>query len=114
NYFAKYGKEGGNPFYGGFVSAHLKNSKLIAVYLGGGSLGLGRSYYQKDDEANRKTLADYSEFINTLYGKVDAKTKDFKGPKVIAFEKAIATHLKTVEESRAAQKRYIPVAVNVL
>ncbi|WP_149913777.1 M13 family metallopeptidase [Sphingobacterium cavernae] len=113
-YFSKYGREGGNPFYGGYVGTHLKNSKINTVYLGGGSLGLGRTYYQKDDEANRKTLADYSEFINILYGKVDPKTKDLKGAKVIAFEKAIAANLKTVEESRDAQKRYNPVAVSDL
>lgn len=113
-YFSKYGREGGNPFYGGYVGPHLKNSKINTVYLGGGALGLGRTYYQKDDEANRKTLADYSEFINTLYGKIDQKTKDLKGPKVIAFEKSIAANLKTVEESRDAQKRYNPVAVKDL
>lgn len=113
-YFSKYGREGGNPFYGGFVSAHLKNSKINTVYLGGGSLGLGRTYYQKDDEANRKTLTDYAEFINTIYAKVDQKTKDLKAPKIIAFEKAIAANLKTVEESRDAAKRYNPVAVNDL
>lgn len=113
-YLLKYGKEGGNPFYGGFVSAHLKNSKINAVYLGGGGLGLGRNYYQKEDEANKKTLNDYSEFINTLYSKLDPKTKDLKGPKVIAFEKEIASYLKTVEESRDAKKRYNPVAVKDL
>ncbi|MCA5006814.1 M13 family metallopeptidase [Sphingobacterium bovistauri] len=113
-YFSKYGREGGNPFYGGFVMAHLKNSKMNAVYLGGGALGLGRSYYQKDDEANRKTLNDYSAFINTLYAKVDLKTKDLKGPRIISFEKAIASNLKTVEESRDAQKRYNPIAVKDL
>ena len=113
-YFSKYGREGGNPFYGGYVGAHLKNSKINTVYLGGGSLGLGRTYYQKDDEANRKTLADYSEFINTMYSKADQKTKDLKGPKIIAFEKSIASYLKTVEESRDAQKRYNPVAVKDL
>ena len=113
-YFSKYGREGGNPFYGGFVSAHLKNSKINTVYLGGGSLGLGRTYYQKDDEANRKTLVDYAEFINTLNAKVDPKTKDLKAQKIITFEKAIAANLKTVEESRDAAKRYNPVAVNDL
>lgn len=113
-YLSKYGREGGNPFYGGYVSAHLKNSKVNAVYLGGGGLGLGRTYYQKHDEANAKTLNDYSEFINTLYSKLGQKTKDLKGPKIIAFEKSIAENLKTVEESRDAQKRYNPVAVKDL
>lgn len=113
-YFSKYGRQGGNPFYGGYVSAHVKNSKINTVYLGGGSLGLGRTYYQKDDEANRKTLADYANFINTIYSKVDQKTKDLKAPKIITFEKAIAANLMTVEESRDAAKRYNPVAVKDL
>lgn len=113
-YLTKYGKEGGNPFYGGYVYSHMKNSNINAVYLGGGSLGLGRSYYQKVDDKNTQTLKDYSDYISTLYSKVDPKTKDLKGPKVVEFEKQIASNLKTVEESRDAQKRYNPVAVKDL
>lgn len=113
-YFAKYGKEGANPFYGGYVSAHMKNSNNNAVYLGGGSLGLGRTYYQKVDDKNTETLGDYAQYISTLYNKIDPSTKDLKGPKVVAFEKNIASYLKTVEESRDAQKRYNPVAVSDL
>ncbi len=114
NYFNKYGREGGNPFYGGFVSAHMKNSNFNAVYLGGGGLGLGRTYYQKEDARNAQTLQDYSTYITSLYGKIDPKTRDSKGPKVVAFEKSIAANLKTVEENRDATKRYNPVAVNDL
>jgi len=113
-YFLLYGPEGGNPFYGGYVSAHMKNSNTNAVYLGGGSLGLGRSYYQKVDDKNTQTLADYSQFITDLYGKVNPKTKDLKGPKVVDFEKSIAANLKTIEESRDAKKRFNPVAVKDL
>ena len=113
-YFTKYGKEGGNPFYGGYVYAHMKNSNMNAVYLGGGGLGLGRSYYQKVDEKNTETLGQYAQYISTLYTKVDQRTRDLKGPKVIAFEKEIASYLKTIEESRDAQKRYNPVAVKDL
>src|SRR5690606_9477678 len=51
-YLVEVGPEGGNPFFGGYVYAHMKNSDVNAVYLGGGSLGLGRSYYQKVDEKN--------------------------------------------------------------
>src|SRR5690606_17407614 len=75
---------------------------------------LCRNELQKEDETNKKTLIDYSEFINTLYSKLDPETKDLKGPKVIAFEKEIASYLKTVEESRDAKKRYNPVAVKDL
>lgn len=113
-YFVKYAEVGGNPFFGAYVSAHMKNSNLNAVYLGGGGLGLGRSYYQKVDEKNTETLGNYQSYINTLYSKVGQKTRDLKGPKIVAFEKDIASKLKTVEESRDAQKRYNPVAVKDL
>lgn len=113
-YFLAFGKEGGNPFYGGYVGPHMKNSSMNAVYLGGGGLGLGRSYYQKVDEKNTETLADYADYISALYSKIDQRTRDLKGPKVVAFEKHIASYLKTIEESRDAQKRYNPVAVKDL
>lgn len=110
-YLVEAGPKGGNPFFGGYVYAHMKNSDVNAVYLGGGGLGLGRSYYQKVDDKNTETLGDYSNFISTLYSNVDQKTDDLKGPKILAFEKQIASYLKTIEESRDAQKRYNPVAV---
>lgn len=111
NYLVEVGPEGGNPFFGAYVYAHMKNSDINAVYLGGGGLGLGRSYYQKVDDKNTETLAQYADFISSLYSKVDQRTRDLKGPKVLAFEKEIASYLKTIEESRDAQKRYNPVAV---
>ncbi len=113
-YLVEVGPEGGNPFFGGYVYAHMKNSDINAVYLGGGSLGLGRSYYQKVDEKNTETLGQYVNFISTLYSKVDQRSRDLKGPKILAFEKEIASYLKTIEESRDAQKRYNPVAVTDL
>ena len=114
DYFVKYGAIGGNPFFGAYVYAHMKNSNMNAVYLGGGGLGLGRTYYQKEDAKNTETLGNYNQYINALYSKVDPKTRDLKGPKVIEFEKLIASNLKTVEEMRDAQKRYNPVAVKDL
>jgi len=111
NYLVEVGPEGGNPFFGGYVYAHMKNSDVNAVYLSGGSLGLGRSYYQKVDDKNVETLGQYATFASTLYSKIDPRTKDLKGPKIVAFEKEIASYLKTIEESRDAQKRYNPVAV---
>ncbi len=102
---------GGNPFFGGYVYAHLKNSNVNTVYLGGGSLGLGRSYYQVKDQKNEETLKDYSNYISALYSKAGQRTKDLKGPKIVAFEKELAANLKTVEQSRDANGRYNPVAV---
>ncbi|MGJ1195747.1 M13 family metallopeptidase [Sphingobacterium spiritivorum] len=113
-YLLEVAPEGGNPFFGASVYAHMKNSSMNAIYLGAANLGLGRSYYQKADEKNTQTLADYSEYISALNTAVGQRTKDLKGPKVVAFEKEIASRLKTIEESRDAQKRYNPVAVKDL
>src|SRR5690606_20737634 len=88
-----------------------KNSDVNAVYLGGGNLGLGRSYYQKVDDKNTETLEQYATFASELYNKVNESNDDKKGPNIVAFEKEIASYLKTIEESRDAQKRYNPVAV---
>ena len=102
---------GGNPFFGAYVSAHMKNSDLNTVYLGAADLGLGRAYYQKEDESNAKTLADYSDYINRLFPKIGQRTRDLKGPSIVAFEKELAGHMLTVEEIRNASLRYNPVAV---
>lgn len=115
NYLTKHGAEGGNPFFGGYVYADMKNSNVNAVYLGAAALGLGRSYYQKVDEKNTQTLEDYVQYINKLNEIVDEAAIDSSvGASVMNFEKAIASYLKTIEESRDAQKRYNPVAVNDL
>ncbi|MGK6352987.1 M13 family metallopeptidase [Parapedobacter sp. DT-150] len=102
---------GGNPFFGANVSAHMKNSSVNAVYLGAASLGLGRAYYQKEDEANAKTLANYQDYINILMPKTGQLTRDLKGPKIVAFEKELASHMLTVEQVRNASLRYNPMAV---
>ncbi|SFC26494.1 putative endopeptidase [Parapedobacter composti] len=102
---------GGNPLFGTYVSAHMKNSDVNAVYLGAANLGLGRAYYQKEDEANAKTLADYGNYINRLLPMAGQLTRDLKGPKIIAFEKELASHMLTVEQVRNASLRYNPVAV---
>ncbi|WP_257670687.1 M13 family metallopeptidase [Parapedobacter tibetensis] len=102
---------GGNPFFGAGVSAHMKNSNVNAVYLGAANLGLGRAYYQKEDEANTKTLANYNDYINRLFPKIGQRTRDLKGPKIIAFEKELAAHMLTVEQVRDASLRYNPMAI---
>ena len=60
-------KTGDNPFYMWRVSADMKNSVMNAVYLGGPSLGLGRDYYQKENEANTKTLGEYKNYLAKLF-----------------------------------------------
>lgn len=103
-----------NPFYGFFVRSHMKNSGQNAVYLGSANLGLGRAYYQKDDETNRQTLDKYSNYINQIYTFTGEKTKDLKGPKIVNFEKSIAANMLTVEQIRDAKLRFNPYAVKDL
>jgi putative endopeptidase len=103
-----------NPFYGFRVGAHMKNSTVNAVYLGSANLGLGRAYYQKDDENTRETLNKYSTFVDRIYAFAGDKTKDLKGPKIIGFEKTMAASMLTVEQSRDAKLRFNPYAVKDL
>lgn len=103
-----------NSLYGFYVYSHMKNSSENAVYLGAASLGLGRAYYQKEDEANKKTLEQYNAYIDKIYPFTGEKTRSFKGPGIIQFEKDIAANLLTVEQQRDARLRFNPYAVKDL
>lgn len=100
---------GDNPFYGWGVSADMKNSKMNAVYLGGPSLGLGKDYYQKENEANTKTLAEYKNYVTTMLGVLGSNPADAQ--KIVDFEKSMAKTLLTLEEGRDANKRYNPQTI---
>src|SRR5690606_21548028 len=102
---------GGNHLFDASIAAHMKNSDINALYLEPTGLGLGRDYYQKDDAANAKTLEDYTNYINKLLSKAGQRTRDAKGPKIVAFEKELANHMLTVEQIRDASLLYNPVAV---
>lgn len=114
NYLTEVTPIGLNPFYGFYVYSHMKNSSQNAVYLGGGDLGLGRDYYQKEDEVNKETLGKYSDFINKIYTYTGEKTRDLKGPKIVEFEKNIASNLLTVEQQRDDRLQFNPYAVKDL
>lgn len=66
SYINKATLTGDNPFYNWYAAADMKNSNMNAVYLGGPSLGLGKDYYQKENEANAKTLAEYQKFVGQM------------------------------------------------
>ena len=104
----------GNPLFTIYVDAHMKNSDVTAVYLSAADLGLGRAYYQKEDEANTKTLENYNNYINRILPAAGQRTRDLKGPKIIAFEKKLASQMLTVEQIRDASLQYNPVAVTDL
>lgn len=104
-------KTGDNPLYAWRVGADMKNSVINAVYLGGPSLGLGRDYYQKENEANTKTLAEYKNYIAQLFTVLGYKNADQTAQRVVAFEKQLAGNLLTNEQNRDANLRYNPKTV---
>jgi len=105
---------GDNSFYGWRVSADMKNSKMNAVYLGGPDLGLGRDYYQKVNDANTKTLAEYQAYVGKLFGVLGYKNSAQAGQNVVDFEKQLANYLLTLEQNRDANLRYNPKNVSEL
>ncbi|KQR93339.1 endothelin-converting protein [Chryseobacterium sp. Leaf180] len=105
---------GDNSFYGWRVGADLKNSKMNAVYLGGPDLGLGRDYYQKVNDANTKTLAEYQRYVAKLFMVLGYKNSDTAAQNVVAFEKQMANDLLTNEQNRDANLRYNPKKISEL
>ncbi|MBS9773855.1 MAG: M13 family metallopeptidase [Tenacibaculum sp.] len=103
----------GNPFFGFGVFNDMKNSKMNAGYLGGGSLGLSRDYLVDEDEDTKGKRKKYEEFVSVLFQKIgDSKeVADKNAEKVLAFEVALAKPRMTKEESRDARKKYNPMTV---
>ncbi|KYH03768.1 endothelin-converting protein [Chryseobacterium cucumeris] len=105
---------GDNSFYGWRVGADMKNSNMNAVYLGGPDLGLGRDYYQKVNDANTKTLAEYQTYVGKLFGVLGYKNTTQAAQNVVDFEKQLANYLLTLEQNRDANLRYNPKKVSEL
>lgn len=99
---------GDNPFYGWGVSAHMKDSRNNAVYLGGPSLGLGKDYYQKNTPENAKVLDEYTKYVSNLLAIIGYKNADVVAKNIVAFEKSMANSLLTNVEGRDANLRYNP------
>ena len=99
---------GDNPFYGWGVSAHMKDSKNNAVYMGGPSLGVGKDYYQKDTPENAKVLEVYTKYVSNLLSIIGYKNSDAVAKNIVAFEKSMANTLLTNVEGRDANLRYNP------
>ncbi|ODS89606.1 MAG: endothelin-converting protein [Chryseobacterium sp. SCN 40-13] len=114
NYLNGATRKGNNPFYSWRVGADLKNSVMNAVYLNGPSLGLGKDYYQKVNEANTKTLAEYTGFATKLYQALGYKNAGNTASQLVKFEKELANYLLTNEQGRDANLRYNPKNVSEL
>lgn len=107
-------KEGNDPLFSWSVRGDLKNSKMNAVYLISASLGLGKDYYQKENEENRKTLEEYTKYIASLLETIGEKNATEKAQRVVALEKSFAKTYLTNEEGRDANKRYNPKTMEEL
>ncbi len=108
NYLASVTKEGDNNFYGWGVYADLKNSNMNAVYLGDASLGLGRDYYQKVDTKNTEALAEYEKYVASMLSELGYKNSAASAKAIVNYEKSIAKHLLTNEQSRDNTLQYNP------
>lgn len=101
-------RTGDNVFYGWRVGADMKNSVMNAVYLGGPALGMGKDYYQKQNDANTKTLAEYQNFAAKLYKVLGYSSPEATAASLVSFEKTLANYLLTNEQGRDANLRYNP------
>lgn len=99
---------GQNPLYAWSVYADMKNSLMNAVYFNGPRLGLGKDYYQKTNEANTKTLAEYSKYVASILNVLGYKNATATADKIVDFEKKRAADLLTLEQGRDANLRYNP------
>lgn len=55
--------------------------------MGDVNLGLGRDYYQKDNEENTKTIGQYKDYLTKLYTVLGYKNPEVAAQKVVDFEK---------------------------
>lgn len=100
--------KGQNPFYAWGIDADLKDSKMNAVYLGSGDLGLGRDYYQKVNDKNTETLAEYTKFVASMLDVLGYKNSAATAANIVTFEKSIANTMLTNEQIRDATLQYNP------
>lgn len=108
NYLASVTKDGENNFYGWGVYSDLKDSNMNAVYLGDASLGMGRDYYQKVDAKNTEALVEYQKYVASMLKELGYKNADAAAKGIVDYEKSIAKHLLTNEQSRDNTLQYNP------
>ncbi len=106
-----------SPFFGAGPMEDLADSNVYAMYVSGGSLGLGdRDYYLLNDKENTKIREAYKKLIvsqmrNAGYSKKDAN-RIMKN--VLKIETALADSTWTREESRNIPAMYNPRSIEQL
>lgn len=108
NYLISVTKDDENVLFGWDVDSDLKDSNMNAVYLGSASLGLGRDYYQKVNEKNTETLAEYEKYVAKMLTNLGYKNPQASAKAIMNFEKSIAKTYLTNEQIRDATLQYNP------
>lgn len=106
-----------SPFFGAGPMENMMNSNEYAMYVSGGSIGMGdRDYYLLNDKENTKIREAYKKLIvgqmrNAGYSKKDAE-RIMKN--VMKIETALADSTWTREESRNIPAMYNPRSIDQL
>lgn len=105
---------GMNPFYEFYVDPSPNDSNKNMVYLDCVKLGLGRDYYQKNDEKSEQILKEYTHYLAQLLKIIGNKTPDITASKLVNFEKQLALSLLTIEQIRDAKLQNNPYSIKDL
>ncbi len=101
-----------SPFLGIYIGPHMRNSRINALYLGAGSLGLpDRDYYVSDSPDMKKIREQYKAHIRRMWRFIpgtDEKEAAKSADNVLQVETALATAMLTKEERRKPENRYNP------
>lgn len=100
-----------SPFFSAGIQEDLANSQQYAMYVSGGSLGLGdRDYYLKNDKRNKEVREAYRKLIVKQMMNAGFKKKDANRimKNVLKIETAIADSTWTREQSRNIPAMYNP------
>ncbi len=100
-----------SPFFGAGIQEDLANSKVYAMYVSGGGIGLGdRDYYLLNDKRNKEVREAYQKLIVKQMMNAGFKKKEANRimKNVMKIETAIADSTKTREESRDIPAMYNP------
>ncbi len=108
NYLTEVTPLGENAFYSWGVEADLKDSKMNAVYLGSANLGLGRDYYQKENEKNTEAINEYTKYISSMLNVLGYQNASASAKNIVNFEKEVSKYLLTNEQIRDATLQYNP------
>lgn len=106
-YLAFEDRLGGDAFYGFGVYPDLKNSKVMAAYLGAGGLGLpDRDYYLNEDAKSKEVRERYQQHIARMFEMMGETNAQKKAQTILAIETRLAKNSLSKEERRNPYNLY--------